>query len=135
VAALVLDASVTLTWFLEDEVTAALARERTIAEGAVAPAIWPLEVANGFRVNERRGRITAGDRATALETLNEMPIELDGETVTHAWDATYALAVAHGLTVYDATYLELAIRLGLQLASLDDALRAGARSAGIALLL
>lgn len=133
-AALVLDASVTLTWFLEDEATAVVARERTIAEGAIVPATWPLEVANGLLVNERRRRITAADRAAAFEKLTAMPIELDGETIAHAWDATFDLALAHRLTVYDAAYLELAVRLGLPLASLDGALRAGAQAAGIALL-
>lgn len=133
-AGLVLDASVTLSWFLVDEKAAAGPRERTTAEGAIAPVSWPLEIANGLLVGERRGRITAANRATAFEKLNSMPIELDGETAAHAWDAIYELAITHRLTIYDAVYLELARRRGLPLASLDRELRAAAEAAGIALL-
>jgi len=134
VPALVLDASVTATWFLEDEADAKGIREKTLAEGAVVPANWPLEIANVLIVNERRGRITTRARSAAFDILNAFPIELDGETVAHAWDATCDLAVTHRLTIYDAAYLELAQRRGLPLASLDRALRAAATAAGIALL-
>jgi predicted nucleic acid-binding protein len=134
VPALVLDASVALTWFLEDEADAKGVRETTLAAGAVVPASWPLEIANVLLVNERRGRITAHARGVAFETLNAFPIEIDAETVSHAWDATFDLAITHRLTLYDAAYLELAIRRSLPLASLDRLLREGATAAGIALL-
>ena len=129
---LVLDASVALAWALENQ--AASVREQTIAVGAVVPMIWPLEVANALLVNERRQRITAADREIALRGLNVLPIEIDSETITHAWDAIFEVAITHRLTIYDAAYLELAQRRGLPLASLDRALRAGATAAGIALL-
>ena len=87
--------------------------------GAVVPAIWHLEVANSLQSAIRRGRITTTDRQGTLADLARLPIEIDVETATAAWEGTLALADRFGLTTYDAAYLDLAIRRHLPLATLD----------------
>ena len=133
---IVVDASTTLSWFFEDERSPsviAVVNEVT-RSGAIVPAIWPLEVANAFRMAIRRKRIDPDFRGRALAQLGNMPISLDVETNEHAWDATVRLSDLHGLTVYDAAYLELAIRRKLPLATLDDQLKAAATQAGVTAL-
>jgi predicted nucleic acid-binding protein len=133
---LVLDPSVVLAWAYADEGTPATAQvlDLVAQSGAVVPAIWHLEVANALQQGLRRGRIDKADRDAALFDLIDLDIEVDSETSVHAWTATLALAGAHGLTVYDAAYLELARRRNLRLASLDRELRAAAEAVGVGLL-
>jgi predicted nucleic acid-binding protein len=133
---MVLDSSVALTWCFEDEQTpASLALlEQVVDGGAVAPALWPLEVLNALVTAERRRRVDAAQRHRLTDLLRDLPIELDDETASQSWSATVQLAERHHLTVYDATYLELAQRRGLPLASLDHELRAAAEAAGVALV-
>jgi predicted nucleic acid-binding protein len=132
---LVVDASIAVAWCFEDErspeTDAAL--EFVGKEGAVVPALWRLEVANGFRSAIRRGRTDRTYRDTALERLSMLAIETDAETVKHAWSATLALADKHGLTPYDAAYLELAQRRRVPLATLDLDLRSAAANEGVAI--
>jgi predicted nucleic acid-binding protein len=85
-------------------------------------------------VAERRQRITAAQRMRALSALSRLSIVIDPETADRDWSATLALAATHGLTAYDATYLELSIRSRCPLATLDEPLRAAARNCGIGLL-
>ena len=127
---LVIDSSITLTWFFEDERSPrADAILRAVAsQGAVVPSLWRLEIANGLQSAVRRKRISAGFRDASLADLRSFPIVVDSETDRHAWDETMALAEGCGLTLYDAAYLELARRLRLPLASLDRDLRAACRS-------
>ena len=132
----VLDTSVAIAWLFEDEASAeadALAA-RVAQEGAITPSLWRLEVANVLLQAEKRGRIAASDVALRLELLDALPISTDGETDARAWREGLALARLHGLTSYDAAYLELAIRKGLALATRDRALIAAARKAGVAVL-
>jgi predicted nucleic acid-binding protein len=82
---------------------------------------------------EKRGRITAADVAMRLELIAELPITTDDETIARAWREILALARAEGLTTYDATYLELAIRRGLPLVTKDAALIAAAGRRGVAI--
>jgi predicted nucleic acid-binding protein len=133
---LVLDSSVTLGWILEDETTDAIRRVfDTVAEdGAVVPALWRLEVANGLSMAVRRRRIDAVTRDAALADLAVLDVTTDAETNAHAWAATLRLADAHRLTVYDASYLELAARRAMPLASLDDDLRMAAERLSVTLL-
>lgn len=133
---MVVDSSVALTWCFEDEQTpASLALLEAVVEaGAVAPALWPLEVLNALIMAERRKRVDAAQRQRLSGFLRDLPIVLDDETAAQAWSATIQLAERHRLTVYDAAYLELAQRLGLPLASLDHELRAAAEGAGVALV-
>ena len=132
----VIDASVALTWCFEDEAspqTDALF-ERVRDGGAVVPALWHLELANVLLQAEKRGRIATGDVATRLELIAELPIATDHEAAARAWREVIALARAERLTVYDAAYLELAVRRGLQLSSRDDALVGAAHRIGVAIL-
>ena len=133
---LVLDSSVTLAWIYAEEATAAVTEVlgRVTQRGAWVPATWKLEVANVLEMNVRRGRHDAAFRDSALTDLGEMPIHVDGETGQHAWGATLQLAARHRLTVYDASYLELAQRRGLPLATLDRELRYAAQAEGLVLL-
>jgi predicted nucleic acid-binding protein len=133
---LVIDASVALAWCFEDEQTPMLMAllDRVAAEGAVAPQLWPVEVLNGLLTAERRGRIGAAERREVLGLLHQLPIAVDGETAAQAWSATQAIADSEMLTAYDAAYLELAMRLGVPLATMDRLLAEAARKRGVPLL-
>ena len=131
--AFVLDGSVVFAWHFADEqddyadaVAAALP-----TTPAVVPSLWRLEVANTLVVGERRGRSTEAQAAALLADLSALDIRIDAETDRHAWTETLRLARAHGLTAYDAAYLELAVRLGLPLATLDGKLAAAAQAVGV----
>lgn len=135
-AVLVVDASVVLAVPLQevnrDRAVAVL--ERAVEGGAVVPGIWHLEVGNSLMLAERRGRISAANRTTALQDLARLPIEVDLDTASRAWRDTLFLAEHHRLTLYDASYLELSVRLSLPLATFDAALRRAASAAGVNLL-
>jgi predicted nucleic acid-binding protein len=130
---LVLDSSIALSWCLDEGGTDQIQQE-VAGSGAIAPAHWPLEVANALLMAERRQRINAEFRNAALRDLATLPISLDGETSARAWDETLKLAEAYRLTAYDAAYLELAQRLRLPLATLDAGLRVAANALRISLL-
>ena len=132
----VLDGSATLGWFYPDETTAALSElfDRVVARGAFVPELWKIEVASSLTVGIRRRRITTEDRDEALTDLDSLSINVDRHTGDHVWHETLALADNHRLTVYDATYLELSLRLSLPLATLDDDLRNAALREGVPLL-
>jgi predicted nucleic acid-binding protein len=129
-----LDTSLTLSWYFEDERTPAAdgVLDQVVNEGAVVPALWKLEVANGLQVAIRRKRIDVQFRDDAISQLAAMPIVAELETDTFAWTSTLHLADRYRLTPYDAAYLELAQRRKLPLATLDSALRTAARAAGVA---
>lgn len=129
----VVDASVAACWLLPDEedARAAVAYARFPDDTALIPALWWSEMRNIFLVNERRRRIDAKDSDRALALLRGLPIQQDDKA---DGVALMELARRHGLTAYDATYLELAQRTGLPLATLDADLRRAARDEGIALI-
>ncbi len=132
---LVLDASVALAWGLEDEsnpYTDAVLDALKHGE-AVVPAIWPLEVANALWVAERRGRVTEATVAGFLEYLRALPIVVEQVTPEQVFSRVLPLAREQGLSVYDAAYLDLAMRLALPLATQDGALRAAASRVGVAI--
>ncbi|MDE2573434.1 MAG: type II toxin-antitoxin system VapC family toxin [bacterium] len=132
----VIDASVAVAWSLEDEASA-LAEEvlDAIESGdGHAPAIWPFEVANALLSAERRKRIVPGATKRLLDALSSLEIEIDPLATLEHLDVELALAREHGLSVYDASYLSLAVRFGLPLATLDERLRTAAAGAGVALL-
>jgi predicted nucleic acid-binding protein len=132
---LVIDSSITLAWFFEDERTdrADLVMRQVAKGGAVVPSLWRLEIANALQSAVRRKRINAAFRDASIADLSLFPIAVDSETDRHAWGTTLALAERCRLTLYDAAYLELAQRLRLPLASLDHELRAGCRALRISL--
>lgn len=133
---LVLDSSVTLAWLYSSEGTAAVDQvfERVTETRAWVPTLWRLEVANSLLMAVRTKRITAEFRDQSLADLALLNIRADPDTETSAWSTTLRLAERHRLTIYDAAYLELAHRLGLPLATLDQELRTAAATLGIPLL-
>jgi predicted nucleic acid-binding protein len=126
----------TLACLFEDESPKATAAVmvRIVESGVTVPAIWRLEVANAFRTSVRRRRCTEGYVDESLDNLRQLPIAIDSETDNQAWDATLELSRIENLTPYDASYLELAIRLGATLASCDADLAAAARRRGLDVL-
>ena len=130
---IVIDASVALAWCFRDELTDAVARilERLQTSAAAVPALWPFEVANVLVSAERRGRITAADSAQLIALLGTLDIDVDAGTPQQAFTRILDLAREQGLTAYDAAYLELAMRLGVPLATKDGALTAAAARVGV----
>lgn len=129
----VVDPSMTLSWYFEDEQTPACLQllKEVSGNGAIVPSPWRLEIASAFQAALRRRRITAEFRDASLRDLETFAIAVDAETDRQAWTRTLRLADRFGLTVYDASYLELADRLGLPLATGDAALARAAASCGV----
>lgn len=132
----VLDCSMTMAWILPDESTPGTVRLRDslVERTAVVPGLWPVEVANVLLVATRHGRIEEGMWSALVEQIGCLPLETDSETGTRALTDALRLAREHGLTVYDAVYLELALRRRLPLATLDGDLTAAARRKGVEVL-
>jgi predicted nucleic acid-binding protein len=133
---LVLDSSVTLAWIYSDETTEAIRHvfDQVTEDGAWVPGLWRLEVANILEMGVRHGRGDSAFRDITLAELALLPLSLDPHTHREAWGVTVQLAARHRLTIYDASYLELAKRRSLPLATLDGELRAAARREGVVLL-
>jgi len=135
-SAFVLDASVTASWFFEDEKspgTDALL-DLLHREGAVVPAIWQVEFSNILLQAERRGRISVELADESMRLLGELPILNDADTNRRTTADAFSLARQFSLTSYDATYLELANRLNLPLATLDKALIQAAKKIDVEIL-
>jgi predicted nucleic acid-binding protein len=133
----VLDASVVLGAFLPDE-----RHEESIVlffpkkdVAFHAPEIWRAETGNGLLMTTRRNRLSIASLDRVLEELSALVVTIDSLTGHHAWNDTMALALKHRLTLYDACYLELAKRLGAQLATLDGRLAAAAELEDVELAL
>ena len=129
----VIDASVAASWLLPDEEdpVSQAAYRRLETDDAIVPGLWWFEMRNILIVSERRGRIDSRQTARAASLLGALPIRLDFATEE---GALMDLARRHRLTVYDAAYLELALRERLSLATLDDALRGAAQAEGSPLI-
>ena len=133
---IVVDASMTIAWLFRAE-RAELpqaALRRVAREGAVVPSHWRLEVANVLRNAVRRKQCDEGYATRSLQRLGRLRIVVDPETDAHAWNETRRLSLEHGLTLYDAAYLELAMRRGLSFAVLDTALIDAAHHVGVEIL-
>jgi len=133
---IVVDASVALAWCFPDEaseyaeaVLIAL-EERSI----LVPAIWPLEITNAVVVAERRKRISSSDIRRFVELLEGLKINEDSLPVARGVSNILPLAREYGLSAYDASYLEVAIRNGAALATLDAGLEKAGRKAGVEIL-
>jgi predicted nucleic acid-binding protein len=132
--AFVLDASIALAWCFAEEgtpYTRAVLRDVQRVE-AFAPAVWQLEVCNALLIGERRGRLTEAKSKDLIRVLLELPISIDIESASNGL-ALADLARKHTLSSYDASYLELASRRRLPVATNDKRLRAAARREGISL--
>jgi predicted nucleic acid-binding protein len=136
-AAFVIDASATLPWCFADEATAAtnavLTGVRT-GDEAIVPAHWPLEVANALLMAVRRKRISPEDAHQFLVDLEFLPIRVDTTNKNLVRAGVFPLAEQYGLTVYDAAYLELAMRERIPLVTLDKDLRKAAGASGVPLV-
>jgi predicted nucleic acid-binding protein len=108
--------------------------DRAAETGAFAPQLWPIEALNGLLMAEWRGRIDGSIRRRLAAFLQDLPIRVDDQTAFQVWSATATLAESHCLTAYDATCLELAMRLGLPLATNAKPLATAAQAIGIALI-
>jgi predicted nucleic acid-binding protein len=136
VTGFVIDASVALAWCFDDEATAASRAllDRFKQEQAEVPSLWHLELANALVLSERRQRITAARASEFIDLIDGLPIVVDSETPARALGAVLALARREGLSAYDASYLELAMRRGVPLATKDGPLAQAARRVGVGLL-
>ncbi|MBI4459139.1 MAG: type II toxin-antitoxin system VapC family toxin [Acidobacteria bacterium] len=133
-SSLVIDASVTLSWCFPGEATpvsqAVLDALEAGAE-AVVPCLWLLEVTNTLVAAERRGRITNALAEEFLADLRELSLTVDPPDVARTFENIRQLARTHNLTAYDAAYLELAIRKGIPLVTLDTDLKRAAVSSAV----
>jgi predicted nucleic acid-binding protein len=125
-----------VAWYLTDESSEFTERvlERVAREEATVPNVWPLEVTNALLKAERLGRTTEAQTVHFIESLADLLIRVDPGDTTTVFSSIPPLARAHGLTSYDASYLDLAMRLGLPLATLDAGLIRAANAAGVALV-
>jgi predicted nucleic acid-binding protein len=136
VSELVLDCSVAIAWLFEDEAAAEtdVLLDRTAREGAAVPALSHYEVANVLLQAERQKRLVPGRVPALLQRLARLPIETHAAPRGLDWAGLIGLAADPRLTAYDASYLALAERLALPLATRDRALRDAAVSRGVAVL-
>ena len=127
---IVIDASVFLAWCLGDEEESAAegAMRRVAEQGGVVPRIWWYEVRNALVMNERRGRISTQQVSDTLADSEALGIAIDDE---HDGSLLLGFARRHELTVYNAAYLEVAVRRSLPLATLDRRLRTAAEAIGV----
>ena len=132
--AFVADASVAVGWIHPAQATSQTAAMLdAIGQGSIleVPALWPLEVANALTVLVRRRKLTEAERQTGLGWLRGLPLRVDHDMASLAFSRLSELATTHRLTVYDAAYLELALRRTLVLGCKDGALRSAAKHAGV----
>ena len=122
----VVDASVAACWCFPDEKSAVAdtAMVRLLHDEAIAPGLWTLEITNILVVNERRGRISPEETDAFLGDLARLAIGIRHDTDERA---LVALARKHQFTTYDASYVELAMRSGAAVATLDRRLAGAAR--------
>ncbi|HEX3355320.1 MAG TPA: type II toxin-antitoxin system VapC family toxin [Terriglobales bacterium] len=133
----VLDASVVLTWCFPDENTALaehVAYRLAQGDTALAPSFWSHEVLNALLAGEKRKRISKQMIRNFLDDLVALPVALEQSPSKIVFDRIQSLSREHGLTAYDAAYLDLAIESRLALATLDEALVRASRDAGVALV-
>ena len=130
---IVVDASIALAWCLSDESDdiADRALDRVVAEGAIAPAHWPLEVANGLRTAVRHGRLSPDELPRIGRLLGDLAIDVRPIDLSTAIWSVLEVAFDRGLSAYDAAYLDLAQFKGAVLATLDWDLRNAGVAAGI----
>lgn len=134
----VLDASVALCWLMGDGVATARAYAMGVLEAmksednrAIVPVVWNLEVANVIAKAEQKGLLVEAQSEAFLEMLSGLDIDVDSDTVATALSDTLQIARRYRLSAYDASYMELSLRSGISLATLDQDLNKAARRAGI----
>ncbi len=132
----VIDNSIVMTWCFEDETNkyADYVLDRLETSTGFAPSIWPLEVCNVLLVAERKKRIGEADSTRFITLLAELPIMVEQESPERMIKEVFALARKHKLSSYDASYLDLAMRKGLPMATSDKNLREAAKRCKVPLL-
>lgn len=132
----VIDNSIVMCWCFGDQADDFTwsVLERVRESSAVAPAIFPLELGNALVVAERRKKLTQGDAQQFLQLVQALPLRVEQELPQRQWGEILALARQYQLSTYDASYLDLAMRAGLALATSDAPLRAAAKSARVRLI-
>lgn len=132
---IVLDNSIIVAWCFEDEVSEYADRVMEAARDCIllVPAIWPLEIANTLLVSERRNRIGPDQRDRIIKDLDALPIKVEQESRERVLGEILPLARKHQLSTYDASYLDLALRHELPLATQDKALIRAATDCGVSL--
>jgi predicted nucleic acid-binding protein len=136
VSGFVIDASVALAWCFDDEATAATRAllDRFEGEHAEVPSLWHLELANALASSERNRRITPARISEFIALISGLPIVIDEQTPNFALSAVLDLARRERLSAYDASYLELAMRRGVPLATKDNDLAKASGRLGVTLL-
>lgn len=131
----VLDCSITMAWCFEDESNefSDSILEHLENMSAVVPTIWPLEVANVLLLSKKHARINEVQSMSFIDALSNLPIIIDPSTTTRAMHSIYAMATQLNLTIYDASYLELAMREKIPLITLDKDLMKAAKKIQIPL--
>jgi predicted nucleic acid-binding protein len=131
----IVDNSVVMSWYFKDETNkyADTVLDRLTEATAVVPSIWPLEVVNVLIVSDRQKRLSESDSIRFLTLLSQLPIVVEYER-PEMMKELLALARAYNLSSYDASYLYLAMRKGLPIATLDNKLIEAARSIGVPIL-
>lgn len=134
----VLDASVAMSWLLGDGVATPRGYAMGVLEAmksednrAIVPVVWNLEVANVIAKAEQKGLLVEAQSEAFLEMLSGLDIDVDSDTVATALSDTLQIARRYRLSAYDASYMELSLRAGMPLATLDQDLNKAARRAGI----
>lgn len=135
-AAFVVDSSVALAWCFADEATVETQNllNRMAGETAAVPSWWFVEITNVLALAEKKKRITPVQVAEYITLIEGFDLEVDDQAAGRAFDHLLSLCRAHGLTAYDAIYLDLALRQELPLATLDEPLRKAAKAAGVTIL-
>jgi predicted nucleic acid-binding protein len=136
VTSAVLDSSIALTWCFDNETSPETERllDRVRDDGAIVPALWYIELGNVLLHAEKHGRISTSGVAGRLALLADLPLMTDQETTARSWREILTLARTEGLTTYDATYLELALRYGVPLLTKDKDLADAAGRLGVTVL-
>jgi len=125
----VVDNSVVMSWCFQDEMSeyADAVLDRLADAQALVPGIWPLEVTNVLLMAQKKKRLSRAGSARFLELLRSLPIVVEQELPARVFAEIFALAEDTGFSTYDASYLDLSMREGLPLASLDRSLRKAAK--------
>jgi len=135
-AVFVLDCSVSIAWVMKDEenTISNTILQKLSTESAIVPSIWKLEIGNVLLSCQRNNRISKEHRLRALYIYDELPIATDTFTGKYAWQETIELADRYSLSLYDACYLELAMRLKLPLATFDKQLKKACDTARVKII-
>jgi predicted nucleic acid-binding protein len=132
----VLDCSVTMAWCFLDEATPTTVDlfHRAVNDSALVPYLWYLEVTNTLMLSERKARLNFTQVIEFIALIQSFDIEVDTQDTDQVFASLFPLCRSHGLTSYDAVYLDLAMRRQLPLATLDESLRKAAKKAGVKVL-